>query len=207
MGKILVILGADFSANAVENISQYVEAPVVSIDGRAKLLTITSQYDCYYSTSGTPSVTDTKYTGPVDISSWADGTTVYVRAFNAQSMAYSEVVSDTYYTSGEYQENKYFDGNGNLQNGVGWGATTYSRNIQSGMLVTFSWTSLSQIDSTHRIVVFDANNNKLDAWGMTEGGTRSITMPSNAAKIGFSFPLDRNAYIRIGSENVFNYIA
>ena len=91
MGKVLVFKDANFADHAIEQLSIAIEEPVVQIDV-AGLVTITSNYDCYYTTDGsTPSTASNPYNQPFTVTI---GTTVKVIAVVGGNT--SEVVSAYY---------------------------------------------------------------------------------------------------------------
>lgn len=92
MGKILIIKGADFSANAIDVVPVGgVSSPSITINAAGQV-TIISDNTVYYTTNGsTPTTSSNRYTAPFNVT---EDTTV--KAIATDGTEFSSVVEKTY---------------------------------------------------------------------------------------------------------------
>ncbi len=123
MGKVLIIKGADFSTNKIEQITLGVEAPVISISLEG-LVTISSDYTVYYTTDGTtPTTSSTQYSGTFSVE---DGTVIKAIAY--YSGISSDVASQTAsVVTSDFTPNKCVTSQGNVEDFTGFCCSGYIR--------------------------------------------------------------------------------
>ena len=91
MGKVLIIKGADFSANAIDHAGDGI---IFNVSGGIAELVYSNLYNCYYTTDGTTPTTDsTMYTSPFIVT---PGTTIKAILQNIESGTLSSVYTYQY---------------------------------------------------------------------------------------------------------------